>query len=139
MNTLLLFLHFLGLVLAWGPGIATGAAMRVAMSAPPEQAAGIRGLVPLFYRITGVGLALLWITGPIMVWSVYGGPAALPQAFWIKILFVILLTGLYGVTQMRLREVRKGNAAAAAQLPMLGIAAGVSALLAVLFAVIAFG
>lgn len=140
MNTLLLFLHFLGLVLAWGPGLATGAAMRVAMTAPAEQQAiGIRRLLPIFSRMTGAGLALLWITGLVMLWSVYGGPGGATGAFWIKMAFVLLLSGLYGLTQMRLRDLRNGNQAVVAQLPLLGIASGACAFLAVLFAVIAFG
>jgi hypothetical protein len=49
---------------------------------------------------------------------------------------ILWVTGLIHMTYV---EIRKGNVVLAARLPKLGPMAGVSALLAVLFAVVAFG
>ncbi len=49
------------------------------------------------------------------------------------------LTAASIAVHMTYAEIRKGNVAAAARLPKLGPAAGLSALLAVFFAVFAFG
>ena len=45
---------------------------------------------------------------------------------------------MVGLIHMTYAEIRKGNVAVAARLPKLGPMAGISALLAVLFAVLAF-
>ena len=40
------------------------------------------------------GLGLLWLTGLIMVWSVFGGPQNLPGIFWIKFICVLGVTAV---------------------------------------------
>ena len=138
MNQLLLFLHFFGLLLGAGPGTAQGLIARRADQAPPEEAKVLRSLVPMLANVSAVGIVILWITGPIMVGTVYGGFANLPGAFWIKFAFVVLLTLIVIYTRVTFAEMRRGNMAAAARLTWLGPSAGVLMLLAVLFAVIAF-
>ncbi len=138
MNQALLFLHFFGLLLGAGPGAAQGLIMRRAAALPADQAMTLRSVGPLLANASAVGIAILWITGLILVWSKFGGPAGLSSAFWIKLVFVVLLTLVSGYVHMTYAEIRRGNAAAAARFVWLGPAASVSALLAVMFAVIAF-
>jgi hypothetical protein len=138
MNQLLLFLHFFGLLLGAGPGTAQSLIARRAERVTPEEARTLRSLGPMLANISAVGIVILWITGPIMVWTVYGGFANLPSAFWIKFVFVVLLTLIAIYTQVTFAEIRRGNVAAAERFKWLGPSAGISALLAVLFAVIAF-
>lgn len=138
MNQFLLFLHFFGLLLGAGPGTAQGIIARRADTASPEEAKTLRSLGPMLANVSAVGIVILWITGPIMAWTVYGGFANLPGAFWIKFIFVVLLTLIAIYTQVTFAEIRRGNMAAAQRLRWLGPSAGISALLAVLFAVIAF-
>jgi hypothetical protein len=138
MNETLLFLHFVGLLLGAGPGAAQTLIMRRAAALPAEQAQVLRALGPMLANVSAVGIAILWITGLILVWSKYGGPGSLPATFWWKMLFVAILTLLAGFIHWTYAEVRRGNAAAAARLAIAGPASGISALLAVLFAVIAF-
>jgi uncharacterized membrane protein len=138
MNHGLLFLHFVGLVLGAGPGAAQGLIIRRAAILPADQAQVLRGVGPLLANVSAVGIAVLWITGVIMVWSKWSGPSSLPSAFWIKLVFVILLTLISGYVHLTYAEVRRGNAAAALRFAWLGPAASVSALLAILFAVITF-
>jgi hypothetical protein len=112
--------------------------MRRALTLPADEAKVLRGLGPTLANVSGVGVAVLWVTGLIMVWSKWDGFASLPQMFWVKAIFILSLTVVVGLIHMTYGEIRKGNAAAAAKLPKLGPMAGVSALLAVLFAVVAF-
>lgn len=138
MNAFLLFLHLFGLMLGAAGGFASGILMRKALAMPADQAKVVRSLGPLLATIAAVGVAVLWVTGLIMVWSVWGGFGNLPRLFWLKAVFIVSLTVIVGLIHMTYAEIRKGNAGAATRLPLLGPAAGVSSLLAVLFAVYAF-
>lgn len=138
MNEALLFLHFVGLMLGAAGGFASAILMRRALVLPVDEAKVLRGLGPTLANVSGIGLALLWVTGLILVWSKWSGFASLPQTFWVKAIFILSLTVVVGLIHMSYGEIRKGNTAAAARLPKLGPMAGISALLAVLFAVLAF-
>ena len=139
MNDAILFSHFFGLMLGAAGGFASGILMRKAMGMPAEQAQTVRGFGPLLANVSAVGIVLLWITGLIMVWSKYDGPGTFSWAFWVKMVFVVTLTVASVLILMTYAEMKKtGNKALAARLPKLGPAAGLSATLAVLFAVITF-
>lgn len=138
MNDVILFIHFFGLMLGSAGGLASGILMRKALTMPPEQAQTIRGLGPLLANVSGIGLVLLWITGVIMVFSKWGGIAYFGWAFWVKMVFVLLLTAASVVIHMTYAEIAKGNRSVAVRLPKLGPVSGLSALLAVFFAVLAF-
>lgn len=137
MNEILLILHFFG----FGAGVAASVGNFTIMQliqASPGDAPVLGKVPPALARVGQVGLALLWITGVIMVWSVWGGPGNLDWAFWVKLVCVVLLTGMAIYLDMTIRKVRAGDAAAAARLPLFGwIAAGLLVLI-VVFAVIAF-
>ncbi len=139
MNQLLLFLHFVGLMLGAAGGFSSAVIMRRALAMPADEAKVVRGLGPLLARVSAVGLVLLWATGLILVWSKFDGLASLPQLFWVKAVFILSLTALTGLIHRTYAEIRRGNVALAARLPKLGPMAGISSLLAVLFAVLAFG
>ena len=138
MNEALLFLHFFGLMLGAAGGFASAIIMRRALTLPADEAKVLRGLGPTLAKVSATGVAVLWVTGLIMVWSKWGGLESLPQMFWIKAIFILSLTVVVGLIHMTYGEIRKGNPAAAAKLPKLGPMAGISAVLAVLFAVLAF-
>jgi hypothetical protein len=138
MNDFILFLHFFGLMLGAAGGMASGIIMRRALSLPAEQAQVIRGLGPMLANVAAVGVALLWITGLILVFSKWDGFGSLPGLFWVKFIFVLLLTAAVVVIYLTYAEMKKGNMAAASRLPMLGPASGISAVLAVLFAAYTF-
>ena len=138
MNETLLFLHFLGLMLGAAGGFASGILMRRALALPADEARVVRGLGPIMANVSLTGLALLWASGLVMVWTKWDGFANLPQLFWVKGIFILSLTLITGLIYMTYGEIRKGNVAAAARLPKLGPLAGISSLLAVLFAVLAF-
>lgn len=139
MTQLLLFIHFVGLAMGFAGGIGSAVTMRFAAGANAEGAAALKRLPPVFANISATGLLLLWATGLIMVWSVFGGPGNLPQLFWLKMVFVVLLTLLAGAQHATYAKIRRtGNAALGARMKVLGPASGLSALLATLVAVYAF-
>ena len=138
MNEALLFLHFVGLMLGAAGGFASAIIMRRALVLPADEAKVLRGLGPILSKVSATGVAVLWVTGLVLVWSKWGGIESLPQMFWVKAIFIVSLTVMTGLIHLTYAEIRKGNPAAAARLPKFGPMAGVSALLAVLFAVLTF-
>ena len=139
MSDAILFLHFVGLMLGAAGGFASAVIMRRALALPADEAKVVRSLGPILARVSAIGVAILWVTGLILVWSKWDGFGSLPKLFWLKAVFILSLTVMTGLIQMTYREIRKGNVALAARLPKLGPMAGISALFAVLFAVLAFG
>ena len=139
MNDAMLFLHFVGLMLGAAGGFASAIIMRRALVLPADEAKVVRSLGPILAKVSAIGVAVLWVTGLIMVWSKWDGFGSLPQLFWVKAIFILSLTVVIGLIHMTYGQIRKGNAAVAARLPKLGPLAGLSSLLAVLFAVLAFG
>jgi hypothetical protein len=135
---IILFFHLAGLMMGAGGGMGSMLAMRHAASLPPEQQGPFRALGPKMGRFSHIGLVLMWLTGFVLVFLKYGGFAALPQFFWVKIIFVLSLTLAALAIEMTYADIKRGNVAAAARLPRLGPWAGLSSLLSVLFAVLAF-
>ena len=88
-------------------------------------------------NVSATGLALMWLSGLVMVWSRWGGPGNLPGLFWFKFLFVLSLTAAAVMIHMTYRAPwrRRGGGHAVTEA---GPVAGVSSLLAVLLAVYAF-
>jgi hypothetical protein len=138
MNPLLLFVHFLGLMLGATGGFASAIVMRRAGTAGPAAAVPLRELGPILARVSLTGLVLMWASGLVLVWSRWGGLDGLPRLFWLKFVFVLSLTAATIAIHLTYAAIRRGDGAAAARLPKLGPAAGVSALLAVLTAAYTF-
>ncbi|MES1200858.1 MAG: hypothetical protein ABUS57_05355 [Pseudomonadota bacterium] len=138
LNDSLLAAHFIGLMMGAGGGFGGAIVARNAAKLPPEQAGSLRALGPILARFAHTGLAILWVTGAIMVWSVYGGPEHLPSLFWIKFLFVLSLTVVAIITELTYGQIKAGNVKVAARLPKIGPIAGISSLLAAAIAAFAF-
>jgi hypothetical protein len=136
-DTLLVF-HLMGLMLGSGGGIGSTIAMARANKLPPEQGAVIRALGPILARTALAGLVLLLVTGFAMLGIAYGGFRSMPWTFWAKMTFVVTLTLAALLTELTYGQIRRGNTKAAANLPRLGPIAGISAFLAMIFAVLTF-
>jgi hypothetical protein len=134
----LLILHFAGLMMGAGGGLGSTIVMRHALSLPAEQGNVVRGAGPGLARLSSAGLVLMLLTGGAMVQFKYDGFSAMPTMFWVKLVFVATLTLAVILIEVAYAQVKKGNVAAAANLPRLGPLAGISALLAVVFAALAF-
>jgi putative membrane protein len=141
MNTILLILHLLGFGAAFAASLANNVVMILAAKAPQEEATGLRRFPPVMIRFADFGLVFLWVTGPILLWSKYGGAdgiAELPHAFWAKIVCVVLLTGVLGMIHMALGKIKRGDMSAAAKLPNYGRIGLGLLLLIVIFATMTF-
>lgn len=138
MHDVLLILHFIGLMLGAGGGFGNMIVARTALAAPPEQAMTLRQLGPKLSRLSSIGLALMLATGIALVFVSYGGFSGLPALFWVKLVFVTTLTAAAIAVELTYPQVKAGNLKAAKRLPVLGPVSGVSSLLAVIFAVLAF-
>ena len=138
MTDIVLALHIIGLMMGAGGGFGSMIAARTALTRPPEQAAVLRSLGPALANFSGVGLILMLATGFALVFLKYGGFSGLPAMFWVKILFVTTLTVAAITTQLTYGQIKAGNVAVASRLPLLGPIAGMSSILAVVFAVLAF-
>jgi len=137
MNDILIMLHFFGLGAGFTAAIANPLVARQ-LAASPADAPVLIKLQPLLARTGQIGLGLLWITGLIMVWSIYGGPAGLPAEFWVKIGGVVAITVVVVMLDIWGRRARAGDQAARAQMPILGGISGVLLILIVVYAVWAF-
>lgn len=134
----LLALHLIGLMMGAGGGFGSMIAMREAAQRSAEQAVALKSLGPAFARFSMIGLVLMWATGLALVFVKYGDLGGLPMLFWAKFVFVTTLTLAAIAVHIAYAQVKAGNVAAAARLPVLGPISGASSLLAVIFAVLAF-
>lgn len=137
MNEVLTVLHLFGFAGGVAASIGNMIIMQ-AVSASPANAPILGKLAPIFSRVGQVGLAILWITGAIMIWAMWQGPANLPGAFWIKLLLVIALTAIVITLELLARRMRTGDKSAAARMPLLGRFAAVLVVLIVISTVVAF-
>ena len=137
MNQIWLILHLLGFGAAVTSSIANGIVMLLLREAPGD-APVLGKLPPRLARVGQGGLGLLWITGLIMVWSVFGGPQNLPGLFWWKFACVVAITVLVAMMGMIVKQMQAGDRSGMARLPMFGGATAILLLLVVIFAVYAF-
>jgi hypothetical protein len=137
-NQALLVLHFLGL--AMGLSVSIGNIVILGLigkAAPPEKAVLAR--FPL--AISGVGragLGLLWLTGLTMAYTKWNGIGAMPWTFDVKLTSVVLLTVLVAYMTTLEGRIRRGDAAAGAQIQKVAKFAPLFAVLAIIFAVLTF-
>jgi hypothetical protein len=139
MTRLLLILHFTGLVMGLSVTFASMVVMRLSASSTPPDAEVLARIPPQMLRLSSWGVALLLVTGPMLVYSKYGGAwGSLPFAFWLKMLAVAALIVIFGVIHMNMAKARRGDAAAIARVRSFAPMASAAAGLAMIFAVIAF-
>ena len=132
---ILIFLHIFGLVLGMGSGMALSSVKRAMVS---DGGAGFEGLISALARNGHVGLAILWVTGPLVVWLKYGGLSGLGGWFWLKIAFVIILSAALGIGAVNFRKGRAGDARAATIAQRASMITGISGLIVIFAAVFAF-
>jgi hypothetical protein len=138
MYGIVLFLHFLGLMIGAAGGLGGSIMMRRALSMPADQAQTIRSLGPLLANVAAVGVVLLWASGIALIWM-RGGIGSLPGLFWLKLAFVVIVTVLVGFVHMTYAQIRRTkNPALAARFAIIGPATGLANLIVVLVACYAF-
>jgi hypothetical protein len=108
------------------------------LAANPGDAPAFNRMRLVLARVGQVAIAILWLTGIILIWSKWGGPANVPQLFWFKFILVIALTALVVFMDLTFKAVRSGNTALASRLPVLGMIGAALLILIVVIAVFAF-
>ncbi len=140
MYTILLFLHFIGLALGIGIPIANLVAQRLAAASSPEGAAALRTMGPRLAPFSQAGLALLIVTGLLMLLFLQARVMVSVAGvwFWLKLLCVAGLCAVVFLLWQTANEIRAGNMRNAPRMAMLGPAAMTLSLATVLFAVLGF-
>ena len=135
---ILLWLHFIGVGMGMGGGIALSQVGPRLVVAPIEQRELLWSLEAFFSRIGAGGLGILLITGPLLLWLKFGGPSGLSWWFWAKMLLVAM--ALIGVIlhEWAGKRFRNGDESAVPLMFMGGRAAGIGIVLAMLCATFTF-
>ena len=138
LTTLLLWVHFMGLGMGVGGGIALSQVGPRLVAAPPDARVLLWQLEIFFSRIGAAGLAILLLSGPLMLWLKFGGPKGLGWWFAAKMLFVwVALVGV-SLHEWAGRRFRQGDAKAVPMMFIGGRMAGAGIVLAILCATFTF-
>lgn len=138
MNAVLLVLHFFGLGACFVDGFGGFLLQTVINKSPAADAAALSRAQRPLALFGDAGLALLWVTGLILVYSRWHGFAFLPSLFWWKLAAVVAMTGMVGVVHMTRAGARRGDVVAIGRLPIFGRLATTFLLIALVLAVAAF-
>jgi uncharacterized membrane protein len=128
-NSLLLAAHLAGLAMIVGATLVLWRAGGVL--ARGEASPGMTRLGKRVIAFGDIGLGLNWISGPVMIFTKYGGFGAfvmLGPWFWLKLAFVVALSGMLGVAGGNFRRASEGTAEAGIRVERFG---GIAALCAV--------
>lgn len=139
-NSLLLAAHMLGLVLIVGAAFVLWRAGD--LFARGEGSSGLARFGGRAYMLGNVGLTINWISGPILIFSKYGGWSAfvdLGSWFWLKLALVIALSGFLGVAGANFRRATGAKPTAAAKASGIGGIALLAGLGVILASAFAFG
>ena len=136
--TTLLWVHFLGMGMAMGGGIALSQVGPRLVVAPIDHRELLWTLEVFFSRIGAGGMVILLITGPTMLWLKFHGPSGLSWWFWAKMSMVAV--ALIGVSlhEWAGHQFRKGRKSFIPLMFIGGRTAGVGIVLAMLCAAFTF-
>lgn len=136
-HDIVLFLHFIGLAMGIGVGITNMVVARmVSAAATPDAASALRSLPPILSRISMAGLAILVVSGLLLLF--YWGFGITNFWFWLKAVAVAGMIGIAYLIYQAQQKIRAGDLTAAAQMRQLGPAIGGLGVLVTLLSVFAF-
>lgn len=133
---LLLYMHILGLVIGMGSGMALANVTRL-VSHPPTDS-GIDKLGALLAQNGNVGLGMLWASGLLLVWLKHGGVGGFDSWFWIKMVFVVILSASVGIGSASYRRARAGDGAAVERVRQTALVSGLSSAIVIFAAIFSF-
>ncbi len=134
MADVLLILHFVGLILGAGGGLGSVVALASVKPAARQKGGGGPKTGRTYARLSSAGLVFLWPSGIGLLVTKYGAEA-LGAMFWMKMVFVGLLT--FSVITIEIIYAGRSRQTGGL-LVSLGPLAGLSSLAAVVFSVLAF-
>ena len=140
MLDLWLILHFIGLALGVGAGLAMFRLRGAVADMPPAERGAFMMRASVLSKNSSIGLLLLIVSGIGLLMShgvtavmVAGGPM-----FHTKLTLVAILIGLFGYSQVLMKKARSGDAAAATRLPMISTLLMLLSVSIIITAVLAF-
>lgn len=135
---ILQFLHFTGLVLGMGSGLALSQVGPAIAGGTPDQRTALWGLQDKLSRTAHSGLGLLLITGLFLVGLKSGGLGGVNMWFWAKMALVVVLVVSVGIGSSAAKRLKGGDVSAAPVVKWAGMINGITGMAIVLLAVIAF-
>jgi uncharacterized membrane protein len=139
MILLLKILHVLAFTAGIGGSLANLVVIRAASTSSAEAAKALRGVIPRIGMLSVHSLALLWITGPLLLWLSYDWGKGLGPFFHAKMAGVVLLTLIVIASRITIRKLKAGKPAPLApHLPKLALAASLTGLATIALAVLTF-
>lgn len=139
-NSLLLAAHLAGLAMIVGATLVLWRAGGVL--ARGEGGPGLTRLGERVIVLGDIGLGLNWISGPVMIFTKYGGFGAfvgLGPWFWLKLAFVVALSGMLGAAGGNFRRARADQTNAGGRIERIGGIAALCALGVIVSAAFTFG
>jgi putative membrane protein len=135
---LLLWAHLVALALGVGGGLGMSQVGPRLVNGSPDQREIWWPLARVFRMLTSVGLVVLLVTGPLMVWLKYGGFAGMNVWFQVKMGLVALGVVLMGLSEMGMARLKRGDEGGGKLAMTAGPALGVTMYVVMLAAVFAF-
>ena len=138
MKTILLIAHLIAIATGTGMSIANYINIRVAAGETGDRRAALAFLRRILARIADIVILAIWITGIGLFYSL--PPQDEPNSwFMVKIGFVVLLTLCHGLARMTAgKMMRSGDQSLYPRLELFVSGVWMSALAAIIFAVLAF-
>lgn len=141
MQKALLALHLLGLAMGLSVPFSNIIMGGLIEKAAPNEKSILARFPQAMARVGDIGLALLWLTGPTMLFRKYGGMAAFSSLGWtfhVKLTAVVVLTLGVGYIHSQMKKAFSGDQAAMGRIRNVGKITLLSALTAMVFAVLTF-
>jgi hypothetical protein len=135
-NEIVLMLHFLGLAMGMSVTFGNIVMLNLITAAAPSEKAVLARFPPAISKVGRAGLALLWVTGLTMLYTRWNGLAGMPWQFHVKLTAVVVLTLVVIYLTSLEHRIMRGDREAAARVQVYGKLASLSALTAVIFAVL---
>lgn len=140
MNEFLLILHLFGFGAAFASFFGSFFVSTAMNAAPAGDAPALARMRPYFAGFGHAGIVILVITGPLLLWLKWGNSPPYPTMFGLKMLFVVLMLVVTGIMAFSARKARRDkDMVAAGRIPIYNRLATTCFLLALVFAVLAFG
>jgi len=135
---LLLWLHLVALALGIGGGLGMSQIGPRLVGAAPDERGAWWPMATIFARVAGVGLVLLLITGPLMLWLKFGGFGGLNGWFQVKLALVGVAIVTVGLSEWGFARLRRGDEGGGRLMSVTGPLTTLTVLAIVLAAVFTF-
>ncbi|MEO8882118.1 MAG: hypothetical protein ABI377_01660 [Devosia sp.] len=138
LNNLLFWLHLTALAMGGAASFGMPVVGKQLAKATSETRPVLFAVAHGLSSVSRAGLAILIVTGPLLIWLKFGGMSGFTWWFSLKMVLVVLLLANVIYLGILMKRVEHGDASAAGMLPRLGTLGMVLLLGIVLSAVFAF-